>query len=43
MKTDFELCETCDISITLMTSRVGDVFEKLRKNVLGVFTVLSIN
>ena len=43
MKTDFEICETCDVSITLMTSRVGDVSEKLRKNVLGVFTVLSIN
>ena len=43
MKTDFEICEICDISITLMTSGVGDVSEKLRKNVLGVFTVLSIN
>ena len=31
MKTDFEICETCDVSITLMTSCVGDVFEKLRK------------
>ena len=43
MKTDFEICETCDVSITLMTSYVGDVSEKLRKNVLGAFTVLSIN
>ena len=43
MKTDFEICEICDVSITLMTSRVVDVSEKLRKNVLGVFTVLSIN
>ena len=43
MKTDFEICETCDVSITLMTSCVGDVFEKLRKNVLGTFTILSIN
>ena len=42
MKTDFEICETCDISITLMTSYVGDVSEKLRKNALGAFTVLSI-
>ena len=43
MKTNFEICETCDVSITLMTSCVGDVFEKLRKNILGAFTVLSIN
>ena len=43
MKTDFELCETCDVSITLMTSCVGDVSEKLRKHVLGAFTGLSIN
>ena len=43
MKTDFEICETCDVSITLLTSCVGDVFGKLRKNVLGAFTVLSIN
>ena len=43
MKTDYEICETCDVSILLMTSWVGDVFEKLRKNVLGAFTVLSIN
>ena len=35
MKTDFKGCETCDVSITLMTSCVGDVSEKLRKNVLG--------
>ena len=31
MKTDFEICETCDVSITLMASCVGDVSEKLRK------------
>ena len=31
MKTDFEICETCDVSITLMTSCVGDVSEKLGK------------
>ena len=43
MKMDFEICETCDVSITLMMSWVGDVSEKLRKNVLGAFTVLSIN
>ena len=39
MKTDFEICEICDVSITLMTSRVGDVSEKLRKNV-GVLNCL---
>ena len=43
MKMDFEICETCDVNITLMTSCVGDISEKLRKNVLGAFTVLSIN
>ena len=43
MKPDFEICETCDVSIILMTSWVGDFSEKLRKNVLGAFTVLSIN
>ena len=43
MNSDFEICETCDVSITLMTSWVDDVSEKLRKNVLGAFTVLSIN
>ena len=42
MKTDFKIYETCDVSITLMTSCVGDVSEKLRKNVLGAFAVLSI-
>ena len=43
MKTDFEICEIYDVSITLMTSCVGDVSEKLRRNVLDAFTVLSIN
>ena len=43
MKTDFKICETGDVTITLMTSCVVDVSEKLRKNVLGAFTVLSIN
>ena len=43
MKMDFEICKTCDVRITLMTSCVGDVSEKLRKNDLGAFTVLSIN
>ena len=43
MKTDFEICKTYDVSITSMTSCVGDVSEKLRKNELGAFIVLSIN
>ena len=43
MKTDFEICETCDVSITLMTSCVSDVSEKLCKNELGASTALSIN
>ena len=43
MKTDFEVCETYDVSITLMTSCVGDVSEKLRKNDLGASTAPSIN
>ena len=43
MKMDFEMCQTSDVSITLMTSCVGDVSEKLHKNVFGAFTVLSIN
>ena len=37
-KTDFENYITCDFRITLMTSCVGDVFEKLRKHALGAFT-----
>ena len=43
MKKNFEICETGDVSITLMTSCVGDVSGKMRKNVLGAFSVLSIN
>ena len=30
IKTDFENYIICDVTITLMTSCVGDVFEKLR-------------
>ena len=30
MKMDFDICETCDVNITLMTSCVGDASEKLR-------------
>ena len=43
MKTDFEIYETYDVSITLMSSCVGDVSEKLSINVVGAITVLSIN
>ena len=39
----FEKCETCDVSMTLMMSCVGDVAEKLRKSVLCAFNDLSIN
>ena len=42
IKTDFENYIICDVRITLMTSCVGDVFEKLRKHALGAFTFLSI-
>ena len=42
IKTDFKNCIICDVRITLMTSCVGDVFEKLRKDVLLAFTFLSI-
>ena len=43
MKTDFEICETFDASITLMMSCVGDVSEKLSIDVVSAITVLSIN
>ena len=42
IKTDFENCIIYDVRITLMTSCVGEVFEKLRKDALGAFTFLSI-
>ena len=42
IKTDFENYIICDVRITLMTSCVGDVFEKLRNDALGAFTFLSI-
>ena len=35
IKTDFEKYAICDVSIILMTSRVGDVAEKLRKQCIG--------
>ena len=38
IKTDFENCINCDVRITLMTSCVGDVFEKVQKDALGAFT-----
>ena len=41
-KTGFENYIICDVRITLMTSCVGDLFEKLRKDALGAFTFLSI-
>ena len=43
IKTDYGKYEICDVIITLMTSFVGQVSEKLCKNnVLGDFTFLSI-
>ena len=42
-KKDFEICETCDVSIPIRTACVGEVSDKLRKNVLCAFTVLSRN
>ena len=35
IKTDFESYKICDVSITLMTSCVGDVVNKLRKRCIG--------
>ena len=35
IKTDFEIYRICDVSITLMTSCVGDVAEKQRKQCIG--------
>ena len=35
IKTDFETYEICDVNIILITSRVGDVDEKLRKQCIG--------
>ena len=43
IKTDFEKYIICDVSITLMTSCVDVVFEKLRKRCLGALTFLSVN
>ena len=42
IKTDFENYIICDVSITLMTSCVGDVVEELRKRCIGAFNFLSI-
>ena len=42
IKTEFDNYIICDVRITLMTSCVGDVFEKLRKDALRAFTFLSI-
>ena len=35
IKTNFENCIICDVSITLMTSCVGNVVEELRKRCIG--------
>ena len=35
IRTDFENYIICDVSITLMTSCVGDVVEELRKGCIG--------
>ena len=35
IKTDFENYIICDVSITLMTSCVGNVVEELRKRCIG--------
>ena len=43
IKTDFENYIICVASITLMTSCVGDVVEKLRKRCIGCLHFLSIN
>ena len=43
IKTDFESYKICDVSITLMTSCVGNVVNKLRKRCIGCLHFLSIN
>ena len=42
-KTDFENYVICDVRITLMTSCVGDVFEKLRKRCIGCLHFFRYN
>ena len=43
IKTDFENYIICDVRITLMTSCVGDVFEKLRKRCIGCLHFFKYN
>ena len=43
IKTDFENYIICDVRITLMTSCVGHVFEKLRKRCIGCLHFFKYN
>ena len=43
IKTIFENYTICDVRIALMTSCVGDVFEKLRKRCIGCLHFLKYN
>ena len=43
IKTDFENYIICDVRITLMTSCVGDVFEKLPKLCIGCLHFFKYN
>ena len=43
IKTDFENYIICDVRIHLMTSCVGDVFEKLRKRCIGCLHFFKYN
>ena len=43
IKTDFENYIICDVRITLMTSCVGDVFEKPRKRCIGCLHFFKYN
>ena len=43
IKTDFENYIICDVRITLMTSCVGDVFEKLHKRCIGCLHFFKYN
>ena len=43
IKMDFENYIICDVRITLMTSCVGDVFQKLRKRCIGCLHFFKYN
>ena len=43
IKTDFEIYIICDVRITLMTSCVGDFFEKLHKRCIGCLHFFKYN